>query len=101
MADPVLGGYVDEAGVKRPVKGVAIISGYASDGSPLPSDFESWTTVFYRDTSGNITSMRKTNGTVTMVADAPVIAGETVAYLATFLNYISGSVASIPRWVKQ
>ncbi|GGL48386.1 hypothetical protein [Caulobacter rhizosphaerae] len=72
-----------------------------SAGAALPATFDSLKSVFYYDASGNLTSIRKTNGTVTMVADAPVIAGETLAYVKTFLNYASGSVAAAPQWVKQ
>lgn len=72
-----------------------------ANGDALPANFNSLTPVFYYDASDNLTSIRKTNGTVTMVADAPVIAGETLAYVKTFLNYASGSVAAAPQWVKQ
>jgi hypothetical protein len=55
--------------------------------------------VSYR-TGGNVTSIRATNGTVTVSGDAPSIAGETVAFLQTILRYADGSVLSQGPWIK-
>jgi hypothetical protein len=55
--------------------------------------------VTYR-TGGNVTSIRATNGTVTVSGDAPSIAGETVAFLQTILRYADGSVLSQGPWIK-
>lgn len=55
----------------------------------------------YYYTGGFLTSIRRTDGTITVVADAPSIAGETVAYVQTFQQYASGALLSSTGWVKQ
>jgi hypothetical protein len=96
-----------EVGTANPLpviapEGLAVTDpAYALDGTTLlegglPAGLKM---VTYR-TGGNVTSIRATNGTVTVSGDAPSIAGETVAFLQTILRYADGSVLSQGPWIK-
>lgn len=81
-----------------------IETGTDSGGSTLPANFDSLKVIKSVDaTTGFPASLRKTNGTVTMVGDVPTVTPgtETVAYVATILTYANGQVASQGDWVNQ
>jgi len=87
-----------------PGSGLAVTDfAYDTDGvTPYPGGLpQGLTQVSYRDGSDNITSIVATDGVVTVVANAPVITGDTINFESTILRYSSGSVLSQTAWVKQ
>lgn len=92
MADPILGRYVDEAGVQRPVKGVAVLSGVASDGSSLPPALEN---------KGGTTTFTPDAATATSKVEVKILSGVTYTRTTTFSPSADALVTKVVGdWVK-
>lgn len=75
-------------------------SGVDSTGAALPVNFDNYSQYVVRDGAGNITEDHRTNGTITVVADAISIAGETIHYRRYTLRKADGTFLGQAKWVK-